>query len=45
MLKQAYEKTLASEKVFLIDKKGTKSAYRKKFIEIIEKNNWEWYYT
>jgi D-aminoacyl-tRNA deacylase len=45
MLKQAYEKTLASEKVFLIDKKGTKSVYRKKFIEIIEKNNWEWHYT
>lgn len=45
LLKQAFNKTLAKEKIFLIDKKGTKSVYRKKFIEIIEKNRWSWDYT
>ncbi len=45
LLVQAYEKTIAREKIFLIDKKGSKSIYRRKFIEIIEKNGWTWEYT
>ncbi|MHA2250418.1 MAG: D-aminoacyl-tRNA deacylase [Candidatus Kariarchaeaceae archaeon] len=45
MMQQAYEKTIAKEKKFLIDKKGSKSIFRKKFIEIIEKNNWSWEFT
>ncbi|MHA2029928.1 MAG: D-aminoacyl-tRNA deacylase [Candidatus Kariarchaeaceae archaeon] len=45
MLKLAWERTLAEEKIFLIDKKGTKSNYRHHFIEIIESLGYPWKYT
>ncbi len=39
---QMYEKTIADDKIFVIDRKGTRSADRKKVIEIIEKHGWNW---
>lgn len=45
MLQQARKKTLAENKVFLIDKKGARSADRKRFIKYIEQNNWHWEYS
>lgn len=45
MIIQAYEKTLAKNKVILIDKKGSRLETRNLIIEIAEKNHWEWKYT
>ena len=42
---QMFEKTIADEKIFVIDKKGTRSADRKNVIEIVEKNGWNWKFT
>lgn len=39
---QMYDKTVAKDKIFVIDKKGTRSADRRKVIEIVEKNGWNW---
>jgi D-aminoacyl-tRNA deacylase len=44
MIKEAFEKTLASEKIFLIDKKGARSSDRHRFIDYIEENGWNWEY-
>jgi D-aminoacyl-tRNA deacylase len=45
MLKMAWEKTVAKEKVYLIDKKGTKSNFRHNFIKLIEELGYPWEYT
>jgi D-aminoacyl-tRNA deacylase len=37
LIKQAWEKTISKEKLFLIDKKGSKGKDRQRVIEIIEK--------
>lgn len=45
MIKMAWERTIAKEKIFLIDKKGTKSHFRHHFIEVIEKLGYPWKYS
>ncbi|OLS27167.1 MAG: D-tyrosyl-tRNA(Tyr) deacylase [Candidatus Heimdallarchaeota archaeon LC_2] len=45
MIKIAWERTIAKEKIFLIDKKGTKSYFRHQFIKIIEELGFPWNYT
>lgn len=45
MIQQAWEKTIAETKVFIIDKKGTKSKNRQRFIEIIENMGYTWQYS
>ncbi len=45
MIKMAWEKTIAKKKIFLIDKKGTKSNFRHHFIEVIERLGYLWKYT
>ncbi len=44
IIREMWNKTLARNKIFIIDKKGIKSTDRKKTIEIIEKNGWPWEY-
>ncbi|MCE7734790.1 MAG: hypothetical protein GPJ54_07940, partial [Candidatus Heimdallarchaeota archaeon] len=45
MIQQAWEKTIAKEKIFIIDKKGTKGKNRQRFIEIIESLDYPWQYS
>lgn len=42
IIDEMYEKTIGDEKIFLIDRKGTKSVHRKRFIERIEKLGYKW---
>ncbi len=45
MVVQAWERTQGKHKFFLIDRKGTKGATRKKIIEICEQHGYPWAYT
>ena len=42
LLKQAYNKTIASEKLFILDKKGMRANDRDRFLKYIEENGWDW---
>ena len=44
MIKIAWERTIAKEKIFLIDKKGTKSKFRHHCIKLIEDSGYPWTY-
>ena len=45
MIIMAWERTIANEKIFLIDKKGTRSKFRHHIIELIENNGYPWKYS
>ncbi|MCY3413653.1 MAG: hypothetical protein INQ03_18565 [Candidatus Heimdallarchaeota archaeon] len=41
---EAWDKTMAEEKIFLIDKKGCSGAHRNQFVEMIESLGYPWKY-
>jgi len=45
ILQQAFDKTIAEKKLFLVDKKGLRAHDRDRFIAFIEKNDWNWQFT
>lgn len=45
LIKQSWDKTISSDKIFVIDKKGIKSKFRHRTIEIIENLGYPWIYT
>ncbi|MCH8906867.1 MAG: hypothetical protein IH840_07240 [Candidatus Heimdallarchaeota archaeon] len=45
LLRQAWDKTIATNKIFLIDKKGTKGVERRRIIEILDRLELPWTYS